>query len=407
MVDITPIFSDTIHWPNGITEQVFLDDYWQKKPLLIRQAFPAFDTPLPADELAGLALEDDIPARLITRDKAGGFSLEHGPFTEERLTSLPESDWSLLVTDIEKHVPEFAAYLQPFRFIPDWRIDDLMISYAPDGASVGAHVDEYDVFLLQGSGTRRWSIDARSDTLHEMRSDGDMKILANFDPTDSWELLPGDMLYLPPNMAHHGIAVGELCTTWSVGFRAPRVPDFTARLAELISEQMGAERYTDAQLTPAKAGEISHASIEKFRAIWDRVTSLDNQEFAVLLGRFLTESNSLLPESDGQMLAIADDFSDTTAGDDTSAGVGAGADNNTSLILQKSPFSRFAWIESEDANTILFVDGETYPCNKSFACTLCANNQFVQLEKRVMTNEEKFLIQNLVRAGCLLPLDEY
>ena len=389
MIDTTPIFKDKIHWPAGITEQIFLDEYWQKQPLLIRQAFPDFETPLPADELAGLALEDDIPARLITRNKSGGFSLEHGPFTEECMTSLPESDWSLLITDIEKHLPEFIAYLQPFRFIPDWRIDDLMISYAPHGASVGAHVDEYDVFLLQGSGVRRWNIDSRSNTEHEMRSDGDLKILANFKSTDSWDLSPGDMLYLPPGMAHHGVAEGDLCTTWSIGFRAPRLPDFTTRMAELLSEQMSPERYKDTKLSPSPPGEISSASIERFKDIWAQATQLTDREFATLLGRFLTESNSLSPSNDHQSEVAID------------------TEDNGNLTLQKAPFSRFAWVSSPSGHATLFVDGEAYPCDKSIACELCASSQFVSLGRQQLTHEVNSLMQTLVDAGSLLPPGEY
>ena len=148
-----------IQWPSDIDECIFLDQFWQKKPLLIRQAFPDFVTPLPADELAGLSLEPDTSGRIIVRDSNGAYTLEHGPFAENRFATLTDNQWSLLVTDVEKHIPEFIAYLQPFRFIPDWRIDDLMVSYAPDGASVGAHVDDYDVFLLQASGKRRWLIE--------------------------------------------------------------------------------------------------------------------------------------------------------------------------------------------------------------------------------------------------------
>ena len=142
-----------VNWPDGLSEQAFLDEYWQQKPLLIKQGLPGFETPISPDELAGLAIEEDTTPRLILQNAAGEFTVENGPFDAERFATLQYNDWSLLVTDVEKHLPDISEYLTPFQFLPSWRIDDLMISYAPDGASVGAHVDEYDVFLNRLNGS--------------------------------------------------------------------------------------------------------------------------------------------------------------------------------------------------------------------------------------------------------------
>ncbi|MFK7858820.1 MAG: cupin domain-containing protein [Granulosicoccus sp.] len=384
MSDNTPLFSGVIHWPQGINEQVFLDQYWQKKPLLIRQAFPAFETPLPADELAGLSLEPDTTGKLITCDEHGAYHLEHGPFDEARFATLSGNQWSLLVTDVDKHLPEFTAFIEPFRFIPDWRIDDLMISYAPEGASVGAHVDEYDVFLLQASGVRTWSIDARRDVDHQMRCDGDLKILADFQPDHTWDLVAGDMLYLPPNTAHHGIASSEDCTTWSVGFRAPRIPDLIARMAELISDRMAPVRYTDDALVPAKPGEICYASIQRFKTLWNKATQLDDEDFANLLGRWLTESGA--PTTNIDVPNATSDQSPQT--------------DDISMI--KAPFSRFARISTSDQCATLFVDGESFACSPHFAEHICKSQYYVSLTVDQLTDDDRTALKALKNMGCLV-----
>jgi len=380
----TPLAAaSAIQWPDGMDEQYFLDNYWQEKPLLIRQALPEFSTPLPADELAGLSLEPEANSRIITRDNDGQYKLEHGPFDEDRFSTLTDNQWSLLVSDVEKLIPEFAIYMQPFRFIPDWRIDDLMISYAPDGASVGAHVDEYDVFLLQGSGVRRWSIDARADTNHQLMNNGDLKILSNFQATDSWELQAGDMLYLPPGMAHHGVAVGEDCTTWSIGFRAPYLPEFVAHLAELISEQMTPARYRDGRLTPAQQGEISKTSIQRFKAIWEEFTQLDDSEFARLLGCWLTESSVMAPPADNDPAQLAQ------------------ADKAMTLTVAKSPYCRFAWVEQQGETALLFYNGAALPCSTEFATTICSQMSMTLVLSDLNASDE-IALQKLLDTGCLV-----
>lgn len=377
-------FNEPIHWPDGIDQQRFLDEYWQKKPLLIRDAFPNFATPLPADELAGLSLETDVTGKIITRDKNGAYHLENGPFSEDRFDTLTGNNWSLLVTDVEKHLPQFATYLQPFRFIADWRIDDLMVSYAPDGASVGAHIDEYDVFLLQASGVRSWSIDERKDISHTLRGDGDLKILDNFQATATWDLNPGDMLYLPPMLAHHGIAKGNECTTWSIGFRAPRMPDIVARLAELISEDMPMTRYTDSSLTPAIPGEISDATLQAFRDCWNNAAILEDHDFAKLLGRCLTESNATV-EPPGPEAQSSDEICSVNQ-----------------PLMQKSPFSQFAWRRLHQEKAMLFVDGTSRICSLELAMALCATPLWFDVRQHLLTENDHTILNELIKAGSLL-----
>ena len=197
----------------GMPAADFLRDFWQKKPLLIRQAFPGYQSPLQPEDLAGLACEDGVLARLIEHDAAGdGWRVRHGPFAEEDFPGLPDHDWTLLVQDMDKWDADLRALLDRFDFLPRWRIDDVMVSFAATGGSVGAHVDHYDVFLLQAQGQRHWMIDA-SESLHgkappmDFRDDVELKLLREFTPTHDWVLNPGDMLYLPPKVPHHGVAV--------------------------------------------------------------------------------------------------------------------------------------------------------------------------------------------------------
>ena len=192
-------------YPLGdITPEQFLSEYWQKKPLLIRNAFPDFEPPVSADELAGLACEADVESRLIIQNPSNDeWSLENGPFDEERFASLPKTHWTLLVQAVDHWVPEAKALLDQFRFIPSWRIDDLMISYAPKGGGVGPHFDNYDVFLLQAEGQRRWEVGGQYHEGSPRRNDAPVMILPEWDAEESFILNPGDMLYVPPQQLHH------------------------------------------------------------------------------------------------------------------------------------------------------------------------------------------------------------
>lgn len=196
----------------GLTAREFLRDYWQRNPLLIRQAIPDFETPLSPDELAGLALEEEVESRIIAPGEQGPWQLRQGPFKEEDFSTLPEREWTLLVQAVDQFVPEVAELVEPFKFLPSWRIDDVMISYAAPGGGVGPHYDNYDVFLLQGYGRRRWKIGQRCTSESPLQDNPDIKILAEFEQTDEWVLEPGDMLYLPPQLAHDGIAEDECMT---------------------------------------------------------------------------------------------------------------------------------------------------------------------------------------------------
>lgn len=268
-----------------ISAQEFLADYWQKKPLLIRSAIANFEPPIDGDELAGLALEQEVESRLVI---GKDWKLEHGPFSEDRFASLPASHWTLLVQAVDLWVPEVAELLQHFDFLPAWRIDDIMVSYAEDGGSVGPHFDYYDVFLIQGAGRRRWQIGAPCDAETALLKNTELKILEQFEPTEEWVLEPGDMLYLPPKIAHHGVAIGD-CTTFSVGFRAPAATEMLDDLAtELLTGIVAPNHLVDPPLTPAMAVDtIPDVYIQKVKSLL--LETLDDDELlAQWFAQFMT-----------------------------------------------------------------------------------------------------------------------
>ena len=218
----------------GIGAEVFLREYWQKKPLLIRGAMPGFAAPLSKREVLTLARRDDAESRLITRD-ANTWHVDHGPFASRSFSQPERVLWTVLVQDVQHFSHEAHALLAQFNFIPQARIDDLMVSYAVAGAGVGAHFDTYDVFLLQGMGRRRWQISRQKDL--RLKQDFPLKILAQFSPADEFVLETGDMLYLPPGVAHNGIAETE-CLTWSIGFRAPSAQDLSVAFLDHLRDAL-------------------------------------------------------------------------------------------------------------------------------------------------------------------------
>ncbi|MCB1701366.1 MAG: cupin domain-containing protein [Halioglobus sp.] len=244
--------------------ELFLAEYWQRKPLLIRNAITGFQTPLPADELAGLALEDAIESRIIEcRDDE--WRLCHGPFEPEDFER--DHPWTLLVQAVDHYIPAVAELRQLVSFLPLWRVDDVMVSYAADGGSVGPHYDNYDVFLLQGEGVRRWQLGQRCDANSPLIAHDELRILQQFECREEHVLGPGDILYVPPGLAHWGVAQGE-CTTFSIGFRAPRINDLVSRWADRVLEQLDPELfYTDSAIEAApRAGEIRPQDLARVRA---------------------------------------------------------------------------------------------------------------------------------------------
>lgn len=251
----------------GMSPARFLREHWQKRPLLVRAAFPRFRDPISPDALAGLACEDGVESRIV-REKGGArpWEVTYGPQDEAIFRQLPDAGWTILVQELNRHVPAAALMLEPFSFVPNVRVDDVMVSYAAPGGSVGPHVDSYDVFLVQGRGKRRWQYGERPVQDARFVPGLELRILQRFAPDHDEVLEPGDMLYLPPGVAHHGVAVTE-CQTYSVGFRAPSAgemwKDFAAHVA---TRAEGARLLVDPELAPARdPGAIPDALLARVR----------------------------------------------------------------------------------------------------------------------------------------------
>ena len=268
----------------NITPAQFLRDYWHKKPLLIRGAIPGFKPLIKLDKLAELAKLNYVESRLVTMQD-GQWDMQHGPLTE--LPPASQREWTMLVQGANLYDERAEALLRQFRFVPDARLDDLMISYATDGGGVGPHFDSYDVFLLQAQGKRRWRISAQQDL--ELVEGLPLKILANFEAEEEFVLEPGDMLYLPPHYAHDGVAEGE-CMTYSIGFRAPAYQEIGEAFLQFMADSIDLPgRYADPELQPAKnPAEIPREMLSTITEELNKVR-WDEEDVAIFLGEYLSE----------------------------------------------------------------------------------------------------------------------
>ena len=281
---------------NNLTPAQFLADYWQKKPLLIRQAIPNFKSFLSPDELVNLAIDDDAEARLII-NKNGKWQVKSNPLNARDFGKLPQTTdaklfWTVLVQNVNHHLPQAVDLLQQFSFIPHARLDDLMISYAPKGSGIGAHVDSYDVFLLQGAGKRKWQISSQNDL--SLVEDAPLKLLKNFKPEQEWILEAGDMLYLPPHIAHCGISGSDDCMTYSIGFRAPSYQELAHEFLHYLQDKLPDNNalkgiYSDPHLTMQKhAGEISDALQANIHKALSGI-AWNSDDIGDFLGHYLSE----------------------------------------------------------------------------------------------------------------------
>lgn len=382
------------HCLGETTVDEFLETYWQKKPLLIRNAFGDMRSLISAEELAGLACEAHINSRIVLeKDGDRNWQVEHGPFDESRFSDLPETHWSLLVSDVEKHIPETKSLLKYFRFIADWRVDDLMVSYAPTGGSVGAHTDAYDVFLIQLSGQRLWKISEHYS--EDILKDTDLCILKEFTAEQEWLLNSGDMLYLPPNVAHHGIAQTclddngdeERCLTASVGFRAPSLSTMTSDYVHFLNENSrNTERYKDSSpVKPLHHAEITDETVSSFIEYLEHGLTLEREHVRRWLGQYCSD-NKAFEEFAEEQHSISPDELALIASEST---------------LSHSPYSHFLYSSSQQA--LLFVDGVSYETSKEFAEQLCEDEtiDFQQLQN-IMSTEDEAVLLTLYNNGAII-----
>ncbi len=373
--------------PEHFDPAAFLRDYWQHKPLLIRDPWAAWSNPLDPDELAGLACESDVESRMVVRS-CETWSLEHGPIAEERFGQVGEDPWTLLVQAVDHHVPEVAALIEPFGFLPNWRIEDVMVSYATDGGGVGPHFDNYDVFLVQGLGRRRWRVGKPADESVKLLPHDDLRLLEHFEVTEEWVLEPGDILYLPPNVPHDGVAVGDDCMTYSIGFRAPsRRELISAWCDDLLPGIAEDDRYTDPGLGQQdNRGEISAPALAKLQAMIAEQL-LDRDAFAAWFGCYATTPrNSEIDWSPEVPTSLAGVHHALAEGG----------------VLLRNAASRFSFVVQRGDMTLLFVDGTSFECTGAagdLAQRLCA-------ERRVavdpgLTDAVAALIQALHSEGSI------
>ena len=284
----------------GLSPELFMKRHWQKKPLLVKNAIANFMLLLNRGELFELAARDDVQARMVVQvpgdvsgkasGKAAAWQFKHGPFERRAFPPLKQPGWTVLLQGVDLHHDSVHALMNQFRFVPDARLDDLMISYASDGGGVGPHFDSYDVFLLQAQGRRTWRISRQKDL--SLQPDVPLKILANFVPEEEFVLEPGDMLYLPPGYAHDGIAMGE-CMTYSIGFRQPNrgelARELLQRLADDAQDAVGDATYKDPkQPAVSQPGEIPAQMVEFARNAL-QAALLDPDALGRAMGEYLTE----------------------------------------------------------------------------------------------------------------------
>ncbi len=326
----------------GMSPQRFLAEYWQKKPLLIEAAWPQVADSLGSEDLQELAGEDGIEARLILEHGATPWELRHGPFDAAVFAALPASHWTLLVQAVDHYDLQWRSLLDELSFLPNWRIDDIMISYAPEDGSVGPHDDRYDVFLLQLHGHRHWRIGPVVSATHPRLAHPRLRLLQDMPVEFEATLAPGDLLYLPPGVAHHGVA-SDACLTLSIGFRAPTLAHLLERIVDASLEaDPGLRLFQDGQRQPCThPGALATEDIEALRR---QVLALleDDERWRQVLGASLSEAKYEDYQPHGEVISRRALRAHLQGG---------GA-------LLRDPASRFIYTESTSGQTLAWVNGE-------------------------------------------------
>ncbi len=328
---------------NNLCEQEFLNQYWQKKPLLIKQGFTDFQDPIEAEELAGLAMEESIESRIVTNHN-NDWQAYQGPF--EDFEKLTEQHATLLVQAVDHWHSDAAQLLQPFRFIPNWRIDDLMISYSTPKGGVGPHLDQYDVFIIQGEGKRHWRVGLPDPTLKQFAQNKKLLQVEQFEAVIDCILEPGDILYIPPGCPHEGYAI-ENALNYSVGFRAPNQQDLFSSFADhVIDTDSGQKRYTDHTLALRDSkGELLQSETDKVKTLMQAL--LNNDElFKHWLGNTLSQAKHEMDLAPLEEPITCEQMSDFIA--------------NNAEEFERLGGIRAIYQQLEDT-LLLSINGENYP----------------------------------------------
>ncbi|KTC69268.1 cupin [Legionella birminghamensis] len=352
---------------NAIEKEDFLANYWQKKPFVFRQAFPSFESPISGDELAGLAMEEEIESRLVwqTPGKLPGWHLKRGPFSRSNFKKLPPSHWTLLVQAVDRFVPEVMELLDQFNFLPQWRVDDVMISYAANGGGVGPHYDNYDVFLLQAQGRRRWLLTTQHCHPANYLPNLELRIMKQFEVEEEFILEEGDILYLPPHVGHNGISLSEECMTYSFGYRSYPAKELWDSFSQHFWDEASfSELYKDPDWSELKnSAEIPGEAVERAKKLLKKMIDGNDEQFSRWFGCFITGLDEqaegfILPEKQRKRKKF----------------LSAGA-------LMRNPFSRFAYYETPQFE--FFINGECWDIKdvSSDLVKLVASNRIISTEE--------------------------
>lgn len=444
---VSPIADEIIGW-NRDFHDTFLKTYWQKKPLLIRKAIPSIETALKLtlpDDLLQLACEDDVESRLIVKNERNTYEKTYGPFEEAELLKsgkrniLPLRDWTILVQEVDRHVPAVADIWDTyFNFIPTWRRDDIMISYASSGGGIGGHVDNYDVFLVQGKGKREWSIENQFLTFDQEKSreipNVDTRLLANFNSHQSWILEPGDMLYLPPRIPHQGISFSFDCTTISLGFRAPTYRSMMTAFMDYVCQNIINEQdiYADPDLLCQDSVSYipNHVSDSISRKLGDYCIKAlnDTAGFNSFLGTYLTTPLRMATRTHRPFfidtvtkqdeVELVDDELPISVSNPTFKVVTEIKYSNTDMVindllsdkivLRRAEGIKMAYTGEVDNSQVIFINGEAFslPRNIGNAGALLCDNRLVTGDLVKTMNNFLFLrlLSNLIDEGYYYPV---
>ncbi len=368
-----------------LDKQQFLQNYWHKSPLLLKKAVALADlTILPnKQQLQKLSCDEDIQSRLVIKNNDSDYAVEYGPFSDTDWQNLQHCTWNLLVSDIDKWYPSSQKILHYFDFIRNWIFDDIMLSCGSVGGTVGPHTDHYDVFLLQVSGQRRWDFSQQKILNPPLLPAQSLKLMKNFQADNSFILEAGDVLYLPPEIAHYGIAQSDDCVTCSIGIRLPSHAELlSAFVDDLAQKQSDNNRLTEPQFTQQpQTGEITNADISQIQHILKQKLQFKPAELRKFFGQYITEYRNLFYE-----------FNQTQDRKDLKS--------TQTLIL--SPFAKTCFFNNKDGTAELFVNGQNFITSLNFAQIICNDKRIEQNNRQLLNQQDKDILHQLYQDGSII-----
>ena len=372
---------------NDIDLKTFLNEFWQKKPVVLRGALPDFETPVSAEELAGLSLEEDVESRIVIQNGEKDYQLLKGPFDESTYENLPEENWTLLIQGMDRLIPEVTDVLNDFDFLPRWRIDDIMISYATKGGNVGPHFDHYDVFLLQAAGKRNWKLTSQDCREDNYIQGVDLRLMETFTVEEDYVFEKGDILYIPPKWGHHGVALDDECMTYSIGYRTYRGQELWDSFGDHLSEKAC---FKDLYIDPVwqenlNPGEVTDAAYEQAQNLLKSILE-DKSLMKTWFGRFATQLDQVAAQQLPEPLTEEETptFEDFMGALQVEPG------------LVKDPVCRFAYADIE-GEFKLYINGaiwDTFGATDKFIAKL-ANQSFLTQEELMLAGDNEGNIQLL------------